>query len=89
MRECFRLSLHPGLHFCLETERLVSQTTLDNFFQSDEGATANEKNVRRVDGKEFLVRMFASALRRHVCNCSFQNFQQRLLHAFAGDIASD
>ncbi len=33
--------------------------------------------------------MLAPALRRNVGNRAFQNLQQRLLHAFAGDIASD
>ncbi len=35
------------------------------------------------------MRMFASALRGNIGNRSFQNLQQRLLHAFAGNIASD
>ena len=35
------------------------------------------------------MRMLASALRRNVGDGAFQNFQQRLLHAFAGNIARD
>ena len=33
--------------------------------------------------------MLASALRRHVADRAFENFQQRLLHAFAGNVARD
>jgi hypothetical protein len=37
----------------------------------------------------FLLRMLASALRRHVANGALQDFQQRLLHAFARNVARD
>ena len=40
-------------------------------------------------GGEFLVRMLASALRRNVGDRAFEDLQQRLLHAFAGDVARD
>src|SRR5437588_13006163 len=73
----------------METQRLVSQAALDNFLQSNKRAATNEENVRRIDGEEFLVRMLAAALRRHVGNRAFQNFQQRLLYSFAGHIAGD
>src|SRR5688572_12909339 len=33
--------------------------------------------------------MFASALRWNIRDCSFEELQQRLLHAFAGNVASD
>ena len=33
--------------------------------------------------------MLASALRRDIGNRAFENLQQRLLHAFAGDVAGD
>ena len=35
----------------------------------------------------FLLRMLSAALRRDICHRAFENLQQRLLHAFAGDIA--
>ena len=73
----------------MEAERLVAQPSLDHFFQSDERAAADEKNVGRVDREEFLVRMFASALRRNVGDRAFENLQQRLLHAFTGNVARD
>ncbi len=40
-------------------------------------------------GREFLVGMLAAALRRNVGDGAFQNLQQRLLHAFARNIARD
>ena len=45
--------------------------------------------VGRIDRSEFLVRVFASALRRNIGDRAFQDLQQRLLHAFAGNIAGD
>ena len=47
------------------------------------------KNFLRIDLDVFLVRMFAAALRRNVAGAAFENFQQRLLHAFARNIARD
>ena len=44
---------------------------------------------RGIDANVFLLRMLAAALRRNVANGAFQNFQQRLLHAFAGNVARD
>src|SRR4029079_19278454 len=73
----------------MEAERLVAQSALDHFLKSDKGATANEKNISRVDGEELLVRMLAATLRRHVRDRPFENLQQRLLHAFAGHVARD
>src|SRR2546425_9470876 len=73
----------------MEAKRLVAQPALDNFFQSDKSAATDEKNVRRVNGEEFLMRMFAPALRWNVGDGAFQNFQQGLLYAFARNVASD
>ena len=38
---------------------------------------------------KLLLRVLASALRRDGSDRSFQNFQQRLLHAFAGNVPGD
>ena len=73
----------------MEAERLVAQSSFDHFFQTDERATADEKNVGCVDREEFLVRMFATTLRRNVGDRAFEYLQQRLLHAFTGNVASD
>src|SRR3546814_8898208 len=54
-----------------------------------EGAAADEENILGVNLDEFLLRIFAAALRCDIRNRSFDDFQQRLLNAFAGNIASD
>src|SRR5215831_2190587 len=73
----------------MKAERFVAQPALDNFFQAHESASTDKQDIRGVDREEFLVRMFASTLRRHVGDGSLEDFQQRLLHAFAGYVASD
>ena len=73
----------------MKTERVAAGTLLDNFFQANESPSAHEQDVRGVHRSEFLVRMLASALRRHVGNGALEYFQQRLLNAFAAHIAGD
>src|SRR6185437_12785806 len=62
---------------------------LNHFFEANESAAANEKNVCGINWEELLMRMFASALRRHVSDCAFEDFEQCLLHAFTRNVASD
>src|ERR1044072_1760536 len=73
----------------MEAERLVAQSTLDHFLESDKGATADEKNISRVDREELLVRVLATTLRRHVRDSAFKNLQERLLHTFTRHVARD
>ena len=54
-----------------------------------ERATADEQHVGRVDLDELLVRVLASALRRHRLPRALEDLQQRLLNALAGDVAGD
>ena len=61
----------------------------DQAFQPDEGAAADKQNVGGVDRGEFLVRMLASPLGRYIGYRALQDLQQGLLHALAGDIASN
>ena len=61
----------------------------DDLVEPDEGAAADEENLLGVDLDVFLMRMLAAALRRDVAGGAFENFQQRLLHAFAANIAGD
>ena len=42
-----------------------------------------------VDLEEFLVRVFATALRRDVGHSAFENLQQRLLDALPGHVTGD
>ena len=72
-----------------EAHRRLRQPALDDVLQPDERAAADEEDVRGVDLDEFLVRMLASALRRNVGDGAFEDLQQRLLHAFAADVARD
>src|SRR3546814_16093515 len=50
---------------------------------------SSDLNILGVNLDEFLLRIFAAALRCDIRNRSFDDFQQRLLNAFAGNIASD
>ena len=61
----------------------------DDLIDPVKRAAADEKNIRRIDLDELLMRVLASALRRHAGNRTLDNFEQRLLHAFAGNIARD
>src|SRR5205814_2835536 len=72
-----------------EAHRGLRQPALDDVVESDERAAAHEGEVRLVELDEFLVRMLAPALRRNVGDGAFENLQQRLLHAFAADVAGD
>ena len=57
--------------------------------EADERAAADEEDVGRVDLEELLVRVLAAALRRHVGDGAFEDLEQRLLDAFARDVARD
>src|SRR5205807_2247986 len=73
----------------VESERAAPGALLDDFFQADKRPAANEQDIRRIHRREFLVWMLAPALGRHIGHGTFQNLQQRLLHAFAGNVAGN
>src|ERR1044071_2871572 len=73
----------------METERLVPQSFLDHFLESDERTTAEKEDVGCIDREEFLMRMFATTLWWNICDRAFEDLQQRLLHSFARHVASD
>ena len=54
-----------------------------------ERAAADEEDVRRVDREELLVRVLATALRRHRGHRPLEDLEQRLLHALARHVARD
>ena len=54
-----------------------------------EGTAANEQNVLGVERDHFLVGVLATALRGYVHYRTFQQFEQRLLHAFAAHVAGN
>jgi len=74
-------------HHFLVSDAATPLTLLHNIVKAHKSATADKQNVPRVNLQILLLRMFASALRRHACNGSFQNLEQGLLNAFTGDIA--
>ena len=73
----------------MKSHRLPAKPALNDLVQTDESAAADEKNLLGVHLDVFLVRMFATALRRHIADGAFENLQERLLHAFSGDVACD
>ncbi len=77
------------LHLGAEADRRAAAARGDDLLEAGEGAAADEQDVGRVDLQEFLLRMLAPALRRHGGDGAFHDLQQRLLHAFARDVAGD
>src|SRR5207302_10970075 len=50
---------------------------------------ADEEDVGRINLDVLLLGVFAAALRRDVADRSFEHLEERLLHAFAADVAGD
>ena len=73
----------------MESERVAAKAAADHVFQADERAADDEEDLLGVDLDVFLLRMLAAALRRNVADGAFENLEQRLLHAFAGNVAGD
>ena len=67
----------------------VADASGDDAFQALERAAAHEQDVARIHLDIFLVRVFAPALGRDVDLGALDDLEQRLLHAFARDIARD
>src|SRR6516225_6119070 len=59
----------------------------DDLLEPIEGTSAHEQDVSRVDLQEFLLRMLASALRRHRRDGALHDLEQGLLNALARDVA--
>src|SRR5208282_5100251 len=77
------------LRIRMKPERLLPHATLDNLFQPHKGPAADEQDVCRIDWGELLMRVLAPALGRNVGDRAFQNLQQCLLHALAGNVPCD
>ena len=56
---------------------------LHDFIQAGKSTAADKQNFRGIHTQHFLLRMFASALRRNRRHRTFDQFQQCLLYAFA------
>src|SRR5215467_10944218 len=72
-----------------EPHHFLADAFLNDFVQTDECTAADEKNFLGINLYVFLMGMLASTLGRNITRAAFQDFQQRLLHAFARDIAGD
>ena len=72
-----------------EADLAASRAGLDDLLEPVERAAADEQDVLRVDLDVFLLRMLAAALRRHRGDRALEDLEQRLLHAFAADVARD
>src|SRR5215203_161586 len=75
--------------FSAEADSAVAHPALDHLVEFGEGAAADEEDVGGVDRQELLVGVLAPTLRRHRGGGPLENLQQRLLDAFARDVASD
>ena len=83
------LAVQVGAQLATKAEGALVGTGLDQLFQAVKGTAADEQDVLGVDLDEFLLRMFAAAVGRHIADSAFQNFQQCLLHALSANIAGD
>ena len=82
------LALDPDL--ALEAHRAANcKPPFDHLVEADERSAADEQDVRRIDLRKLLMRMFSAALGRNISDGSFQHLQERLLDAFAGNVARD
>ena len=72
-----------------EADLLPAGAGLDDLLQPVERAAADEQDVLGVDLDVFLLRVLPAALGRHRGDGALQNLEQRLLHAFAGDVPGD
>ena len=73
----------------VETERIAAEPAADDVLEADECAAYDEEDLLGVDLDVFLLRVFATSLGRDAADCAFENFEECLLHAFAGNIAGD
>ena len=83
------VDLGLGAHLGAEAQPALADAVGDDLLQTGERTGHDEQHVGRVDLDELLVRVLAAALRRHRRLGALQDLQQRLLHAFTGDVAGD
>ena len=72
-----------------EAHNVLAEAALDDAFEADKGAPADEQDVAGIHADVFLLGMLAPALGRDAADGAFEDFQEGLLDAFAGDVAGD
>ncbi len=73
----------------MEAEGVAAEAAFDHVFESDEGSAADEEDFLGVDLDVFLLGVFAATLWGDVADGAFEDFEEGLLDAFAGDVAGD
>ena len=73
----------------VETDLLLIQTCLDDFFHALEGSAADEKDICGIDLEKLLMRVLSSTLGRHGSYGSLKDLKKCLLYALTGHIAGD
>ena len=61
----------------------------DHFIQTGKRTTTDEQDLGRINLQELLLRMFTATLRWNGCNRTFDQLQQRLLHALTRYVTGD
>src|SRR3954447_8581196 len=84
-----RVDVGLAAHGGAEADALLADPRLDHLVETRERTAHDEQHVGRVDLDELLVRVLATTLRRHGRGGAFEDLQQRLLHAFTGDVTRD
>src|SRR5712691_12155512 len=83
------LAVLQASHVRAKADAALFRAAADDLFQAVERSPADEQDVRGVHLHEVLVGMLAAALRRHGRDRPLDQLQQRLLHAFAGNVPGD
>jgi len=78
-----------GLLFGGEADHFFAETFFDDVFESGEGAAADEEDLGGVHLYVLLFGVFAASLGGDVGDGAFEELEERLLDAFAGDVAGD
>ena len=74
------------LYLIAKAQRAGADPLFDRLGDAVKGTAQNEQDIGGVDLNELLLGVLPSAVGRHVGDRSFQDLQQRLLHALAADI---
>src|SRR5215467_11044279 len=83
---CFSQRFLDLKGWAAKAHHFLANAFLNDLVESDEGAATDEKNLFCVHLDVLLMRMFAPPLWRNIASAAFQDFQKRLLNAFAGNV---